>query len=413
MVGRHVPRSVRNVTASGGPRSRRMDGLLITGQERASSGKIRVLVTGGDHTGPLAAVRALRVAGYEPWAAASQPRTYAGRSRAAGGVIVLPDSGAQPGAFMQGLTDAAEKVGFSVILGGTERDLIALARGRKPPGWLAARPAQLAALLRITSKKVVNEIAVTVGLRIPPTIEMDRAGLNAGADLATPLILKPLRSELETSEGGLVHSEVQRVNNHHELRSLASTLPGERWLIQSCIEGQLGAICGVAWNGGIVCAVHQRAQRTWPVDIGVSAYAQTVPADPALEAGVGRLLGVLGWSGIFQAQFIHAENGPYLIDLNPRIYGSLALATAAGANLPAIWVALLTGSAVELPAYRVGVRYRAEELDAQALAHLLSTGRTAAAVLGLLPRRHTAHAVASFGDPLPMLTSLSKLRRRF
>jgi predicted ATP-grasp superfamily ATP-dependent carboligase len=358
-----------------------------------------VLVTGGDHTGPLAAIRALRTAGYEPWVSVTGPKAYAARSRAAAGTVVLPDSRTNPGAFIEGLTAAAEKHGVGVILGGTERDLIAIARGRERLGQPAAATPRLGEVLRVTDKKIVNEFAARVGVRIPSTIEVDDAGLDAGDDLATPLIVKSLRSELETPDGGFLQGEVQRVDTANELCHFAATAVGERWLVQSRLEGRLGAICGVAWEGKIVCAVHQLAERTWPANVGVSSYARTVTQDPELEAAVARLVAALGWSGIFQAQFIHADDGTYLIDFNPRIYGSLALAIAAGANLPAIWVALLTGSAFEPPAYRVGVRY------------LLRTGNVAAASLGLLPRRDTTHAVASLADPLPILTSLAKLRR--
>jgi predicted ATP-grasp superfamily ATP-dependent carboligase len=379
---------------------------------RASiSGRVRVLVTGGDHTGPLAAVRALHVADYEPWVAASKPKAYAARSRAAAGVIRLPDSGADPEAFIESLITAAREFKFRVVLGGIERDLLVIASARERLGALAAATAELKIVRRITSKKTVYELAADAGLKIPTTIEIDRSDLHAGSPLPMPVILKPQRSEQDMSAGGFVHSDVQRVNTAEELRRLASALPGDRWLVQSVVEGSLGAICGVAWNGEIVCAVHQRAQRIWPADRGMSAYAQTVAPDLELEARVARLIGLLDWSGIFQVQFIHADGEAYLIDLNPRVYGSLALATAAGVNLPAIWVALVTGSAVEVPGYQIGIRYRAEELDAQALLHLLCTGNTTTASRGLIPRRHTVHAVASLADPLPVLTSIAKLRR--
>ncbi len=389
-----------------------MSRYLRIGVGHASSGKMPVLVTGGDYTGPLAAVRALRVAGHEPWVAASGPKAYAARSRAAAGVILLPDSRADPEAFIEGLSAADEEHRFVAILDGTESDLIAIARERDRLGPRAATPPNLEAVLRITSKKTVNELAAHAGLAIPPTSEIDRADLGRYDGLATPLVLKPLRSELHTSDGGFKHGEVHRVSSQEELRRLVRGLAGERWLVQPCIEGRLGAICGVAWNGEVACAVHQIAERIWPADIGVSSYARTVAPDAELEAGVARLIGALGWSGIFQAQFIHAADGPYLIDLNPRIYGSLALATAAGANLPAIWLSLLTGGQVEVSNYRVGVSYRAEELDLRALLHLLRIGKSAPALLGLLPRRHTAHAVATLADPLPMLASFSKLRAR-
>jgi predicted ATP-grasp superfamily ATP-dependent carboligase len=130
-----------------------------------------------------------------------------------------------------------------------------------------------------------------------------------------------------------------------------------------------------------------------------------------LQAGVRRLLGELEWSGIYQVQFIHSADASYMIDFNPRIYGSLALAVAAGTNLPAICVELMQGRRPEVAPYSLGVRYRAEEQDVRAMFHLVRTGRFLAAWLALMPRRHTAHAVVKLGDPFPLLASLGKLRR--
>ncbi|HVS28205.1 MAG TPA: hypothetical protein VHE14_01550, partial [Solirubrobacteraceae bacterium] len=239
-------------------------------------------------------MRALRAAGYEPWVAASGPEAYAARSRAAAGVIPVPESGAEPERFVEGLHTAAEELGISVLLGGTERDLVAIARGRNRLGALATGTPELDSVLRITSKKIVNELAVQIGLKVPSTIEVDRGRLNAGNGIALPVFLKPLRSELDTSEGGLIHAETQLINTQHELRQVAQTLRGERWLLQEYVQGRLGAICGVAWNGAIVCAVHQRAERIWPADVGVSAYARTVPPDPVLQDAVARLVSALG-----------------------------------------------------------------------------------------------------------------------
>lgn len=158
-------------------------------------------------------------------------------------------------------------------------------------------------------------------------------------------------------------------------------------------------------------AVHQVSLRVWPPGAGVSAFAKTVPADSALEGDVARLVNALRWSGIFQAQFIHDDHGRHLIDVNPRVYGSLALATAAGVNLPAIWAALLTGSRVEPATYHVGVHYRSEELDVRALLHLATRGRPLAAWKGALPHRHTTHSVLTLADPAPGLTSVGHLGR--
>ena len=78
---------------------------------RYTENGMRVLVTGGDHTGSLAAVRALRAAGHEPWVGAVSGGGYAARSRAAAGVVALPYSGSEPAAFRDQLVGAFERLG--------------------------------------------------------------------------------------------------------------------------------------------------------------------------------------------------------------------------------------------------------------------------------------------------------------
>jgi len=122
--------------------------------------------------------------------------------------------------------------------------------------------------------------------------------------------------------------------------------------------------------------------------------------DTELES---RVLDVLGdYQGIFQVQLI----GAHLLDINPRVYGSLPLAVASGANLPAVYCDLLGGRKLEAPKRaEPGVRYRWTEGDARALAggvraHDLSM---AEAVRALRPRRRTAHSLEDVRDLKPLL----------
>lgn len=359
----------------------------------------------------LGAVRALRVGGYEPWVVVPTRKAYAARSNAAAGVILLPDPGREPDGFLDGIRAAAERENYAALIAGTDRDLLALARDHDRLGALRAGIPKLEEVLRITSKSTVYALAAEVGLLVPATIDL---GSDAPVDVAKmdlPLVVKPQRSVLESATGELMRCSARRVASKDQLRDVVAELAGQPWLAQPYIPGRLGAISGVAWEGQLVCAVHQVAQRMWPISGGISAYAQTIAPNPVLEQGVARLIERLGWSGIFQAQFIHSRDGAYLIDLNPRIYGSISLAVRAGANLPAIWAGLLTRSVVALAPYQVGVRYRNDELDILALVRLLSSGQLTVALRGLVPHRHTAHSVASFSDPRPLLTSLSKARR--
>jgi predicted ATP-grasp superfamily ATP-dependent carboligase len=141
-------------------------------------------------------------------------------------------------------------------------------------------------------------------------------------------------------------------------------------------------------------------------------HAVTVPLDRGLSARVAALLRAIGWNGLFQVDFIEHGGRSLLIDLNPRVYTSLAITAGAGVNLLAIWVDLLRGRHPgTVPEYTVGVGYRHDEDDGRALLAMLRRGPRKAGLLGLLPRRRTTHPIFSIRDPLPFLTSLGNLAR--
>jgi predicted ATP-grasp superfamily ATP-dependent carboligase len=209
------------------------------------------------------------------------------------------------------------------------------------------------------------------------------------------------------------HTSARRIETSTELRSAVEDLPGCVGLVQPYLPGRLIAVSGIFWDGEMICAVHQSSSRTWPVDCGTISYAETVAPDRKLERAAARLLVSFSWRGLFQLQFIESGGQMYLIDLNPRIYTSLALALAAGVNLPAIWVDLLLGrKPSSIDGYRVGVRYRHEEHDPRSLLAALKKRRIRAVLHGALPHRRTTHAVFKLEDPTPLITTLSKMKRK-
>jgi hypothetical protein len=93
------------------------------------------------------------------------------------------------------------------------------------------------------------------------------------------------------------------------------------------------------------------------------------------------------------------------------MYGSLALAVAAGANLPAIWADLVGGREPRVGPYRVGVTYRSEEKEAQSLVLAVRRGDWRTALDVVRPRRRSAHAAFAWSDPLPLLGVAKRLLR--
>jgi predicted ATP-grasp superfamily ATP-dependent carboligase len=369
-----------------------------------------VLVSADEFHASLACVRALRSGGYLPVLAVAPRGTYASRSRAVVAVVYVPQAHEAPAEFAEALARAAADLRVDAILPGTEASLIALARRRDSlPCPLGAPSAEV--VEQATDKRHVMALAGACGLDTPPSIIAPPAELATRAEeFSYPAILKPGSTRLQVGGLRLAYYEARRVADAAELRAALDGLPGAAWVVQPYLDGRLSAIAGLAWEGRLVCAVHQLSRRTWPPDVGYSSYAETVTPDPGLESRVAKLLEEIAWSGLFQAQFLGGTDGrPVLIDFNPRAYGSLALAVLAGANLPALWAAYVLGTSPPPASYRPGVRYRLEHNDVRAIARRVRDGDVSGALAASLPRPRTAHAVFSWRDPGPLLTTAEKL----
>jgi predicted ATP-grasp superfamily ATP-dependent carboligase len=270
---------------------------------------------------------------------------------------------------------------------------------------LAASDAALLALgapvAHLVDKAELVTRARRAGFLVPPTrVFPSREDLLAAEDLEFPFVLKPAVS---------THPAVL-VTSRADVAAASQNDEGGRFIVQPYLQESLRAAAGVLWNGRLVAAVHQRYFRTWPAECGTACAAETVEPDHDLEQ---RLLLLLdGYAGIFQAQLA----GEHLLDLNPRVYGSLPLAVAAGANLPAVYCGLVASDEVPPVRARPGVFYRWLEGDLRHMAWALRAGRGGfgSALKSLRPRRGTAHSTESIRDPMPMVARLrhAATRRR-
>jgi hypothetical protein len=353
---------------------------------------MRLLYVGDEYYASLAAVRSLRAAGHEPWLAAVEGlATFAERSRAVAGTVRVPGPREDAGRFAAVLAEHAARLGAAAVLPGTEPALNALA-GRDDDFSCPLGVPEAAVLDRALDKTLLAPLAAEAGLDLPPQADPG----------SFPAVVKPLRRSVLVDGRVVERPQAARVGSAGELAAYADSLPGVPCATQPFLEGRLRAVVGVAWEGRVVCSLHQEATRIYPHDCGASAFAVTVPVDAPLDAAARRLLGLVGWSGIFELQFVDAGR-PYLVDLNPRVYGSIGLAIGAGHDLPAIWAELLLGGQPDVGDYRVGVGFRAEERDARALLGAFRAGRRGEALAGLLWRPRTVHAVVSLRDPLPLV----------
>jgi hypothetical protein len=121
----------------------------------------------------------------------------------------------------------------------------------------------------------------------------------------------------------------------------------------------------------------------------------------------------LGVTGLMQLQFAVDEGGVHhVLDLNPRFYGSMQLAIAAGADLPRLWAEMAMGSLVkraEPITARPGVNYQWLEGDLRRSASQRDV-RGFAGCLVHAGRAH--HSIACIRDPRPAVNHALDLSHR-
>lgn len=368
---------------------------------------MKALVLGdGSASFALVAVRSLARAGWTVDVAdpAGAGRAAASRYVTAVHVVPRPEEGLEP--FVLALQAAHRRGRHDVVLACDDAEVVALTLVRDRVDAVVPHPPH-ETLVRALDKLELTRAAAAHGLAAPRTAEADEAGLAA---VTGPVVVK---ARLHWSPEQLPahrHSEAVLCDGPEQARAAAARMraAGAVPLVQERVAGDLRAVSLVLdRDGRLLAAAHQRATRL--TARGTSARAVTVPADAELEQRLLALLAGWGWWGLANLQLLAAPGRPpLLIDLNPRLYGSLALAVAAGADLPALWAAAAVGTApAGVQRARPGVRFQALE---QELVALRAAGLSAR---GLLDTGHAAlrsrHSTWSAADPAPAARQL--LRR--
>ena len=205
-------------------------------------------------------------------------------------------------------------------------------------------------------KRVQVEAARAAGLAVPETLVLDGPAPNAPLP-PLPAIAKPARAA--ALEGGrLAPGGARYLSEEGEMRALAADPGPAPLLVQPLIRGAGEGVFGFAHEGGIAAwSGHRRLRMMNPHGSGSSACVSVVP-DEALRAGCARMMLALGWRGPFMLEFLRGEDGtPWFMELNGRLWGSLALARRLEHDHPAWAVrqALDPGFAPDAPPAREGL----------------------------------------------------------
>jgi predicted ATP-grasp superfamily ATP-dependent carboligase len=362
-----------------------------------------LIVDSGQGRASLAAARALDRGGWHVGMAGPSRVGLPMLSRSVRSRHVVPAHAGGEHAFLDGVRRAVADGGYEVVFGCGDGEVLALSRARETIGARVPH-APHEVLVRVHDKVELAAAAVRSGIAAPPSAASASEARERWGD--GPAVVKE-RLHTPPADGGRSHLATLAFPDVAAADRRVSELraAGAEPVVQPLLDGQLMAFSSVVdESGNMLARIQQVAERTYPRGAGLSARARTVEIDATLAAQVGQLLRELGWFGLSELQFIVPPDGPpVLLDFNGRFYGSLALALAAGTNLPDTWGRLATGRTPgEAGDARAGVRYQWLEGDLRA-AREYPRGAWREAMACLRYRKGGTAGIWSATDPLPGL----------
>ena len=260
------------------------------------------------------------------------------------------------------------------------------------------------------------QVASRIGLRVPRTEAPvpDDEPLTLLPTLKFPVVVKYREGEALGLPPDRRYAIVREKDKFVETyRAMAARQASP--LVQEYISGDGWGMSAVmdARSEPVLVFCHRRL-REYPVTGGPSCFCESVRDQRLIDTGL-RLLKELKWHGVAMVEFKREfTTGEYvLMEINPRFWGSLPLAAAAGANFPLALYRVARGEDVgPIPEYRVGVRMRYLFQDLLSVPGYLRRAPSRTAFLAgfvkdLLDPR-VADGVFRLEDPVPGLFYLGR-----
>ena len=355
----------------------------------------------------IAFIRSLGRRGWRVTAADTDRRSAGFRSRYASDRLVYPAPMVDADAAVGAILEAVRRTGVDLVIPITDEIGLPLAAARDRFAGLSCLAVPDPAALAVAHDKAQTmDLAERLGVPIPLTRRVATAdeAIDAARELGWPVVVKPQVSREPRDDGTVEAFTVSYAADAAGLRARVAALEGRTGvLLQRWRPGEGHGVELLTDHGRPLAAFQHRRLREVPVTGGASSLRESVALDPILYEYATRLLGKLGWTGLAMVEFRLTPDGPELMEINGRVWGSLPLAMRAGMDFPGRLADLVLDgppSTAEPVAtdYRVGLRARNLRLDISWIGSV-ATARRRYPELPWPPRRAALGALASLLDP--------------
>ncbi len=265
--------------------------------------------------------------------------------------------------------------------------------------FLIAEPEILAAL---NDKEVVHERCLELGIPVPAEYD--------GRPGSYPVIIKPHFGEqfgLKASERYAVARGPKEFDRMMNLMGRYDEAP----IVQQKVEGEgLGASLLIGRDGKMLSAICHKRIREYPITGGPSTCCESF-YDAKLIDKAYRLLSSFGFTGMAMVEF----KGKYLLEVNPRIWGSYPLTVCAKSNFTENYARAAAGEDIDyIPCdYETGVRMRYKLNDTLAAVDYLAHFKFGHLSDSMIDAATACEALTDPDDPEPLKQYMKQTLRRF
>jgi predicted ATP-grasp superfamily ATP-dependent carboligase len=364
-----------------------------------------VIVTNARNRIAYNVVRSLGQRGVVVHTADFVPRSMSFASRYSKEHFIYPSPFRDPEGFLRRLAEQIARLNAQVLIPVFEETfLIAKHKERLSPPVSMVVP-DYSQILLAHNKRDWEPLARRLEIPVPASYSPEELRHGGARELRYPVFIKP-----KQGGGAWGIQEVASAPILDELLARESYVgkSWDRFFVQEKIVGHTHCVAMLFNKGQLRARVGYRQLRDYPAKGGQATLRVSVRHDAA-ERSFQRLLEELQWHGPCQADFIvdAATDVAYLIDINPRLWGSLTQAIASGVDFPyLIYRLACEGDIAPVTSFQTGVVTRWIGGELAALPYRLRHARSKREVLTdfFFPRTPAAlFDDFSMSDPLPFL----------
>ena len=217
------------------------------------------------------------------------------------------------------------------------------------------------------NKESVLQLARDLAIPVPASVLASNGNVPA-LPFSYPVAVKPVHSK-QVKGGRIVDRRVAYARNEAELREILTAVSDSAFQIQQLVRGHGVGIELLFVHGEPIWNFAHRRVHELPLTGGGSSYRCSIEPPTELLQNSIALLRSLEWHGVAMVEWkVDDDGSAFLIEINPRLWGSIALAIDAGVDFPRALLAVAQGRIPgPQPFYRFGYYTRdiARDLDWQ------------------------------------------------